>query len=303
MSNQSTKNHNLKIQLFKIGLIILGIILYSIGLKWFVYHANILPGGFTGLSVLLQKLVQNSTGVFIPITIYNVGFNIIPAMLSYKYVGKKFTIISFIILFLFNIIADNIPSVTINTGEDSQLISAIFGGVLCGLGASFWFRSGASGGGTDFIAMTVSTLYHKTIFGFIMAFNILLIIIQGILFGWDSAFYSIIYQYCSMQAITIAYRHYEARTIFIITTKPDEVAKALIENTGHSTTKFDGIGCYSHNQKSMLYTVVTQPEVRYITHIAKKFDPNSFINIMKSNEVQGNFKYLSVDKDEIDLNF
>ena len=299
MSNLTKKAINFKVLFYKIGLIIFGTAIYSIGLKWFIYSAKILPGGFTGLSVLLQELVYNSTKIQIPITVYNVSFNIFPAILSYKYVGKKFTIISFIILFLFNFIADNIPIVQLN---DDPLISAIFGGILCGIGASFWFRSGASGGGTDFIAMTVSTLYHKTIFGFVMAFNILLIIIQGFLFGWSSAFHSIIYQYCCTQAITLGYRHYEARTIFIITTKADELSKALIEGTGHSTTKFNGIGCYSHNAKSMLYTVVTQPEVRYIIHIAKECDPNAFINVMKSNEVQGNFKYLAVDKDEIDLN-
>ena len=279
-----TKNiSKYKISTMKFFIIVLGIALYSIGLKWFAYPANILPGGFTGLSVLLQKVVHNSTGILLPITFYNISFNIVPAIFSYKFVGKRFTIISFIILFLFNFIADNIPSVTLN---NDPLISAIFGGILCGFATSLWFRCGTSGGGT----------------GYILAFNILLIIVQGILFGWDDAFYSIIYQYCSTQAITLTYRHYEARTIFIITTKPDEVSKALIENTGHSTTKFDGIGCFTNAPKSMLYTVVTQPEVRYITQITKNHDPDAFINIIKSNEVQGNFKYLSVDKDELDMN-
>lgn len=298
MSVKTNKVNKPRIILMKLFLIVLGIALYSVGLKWFVYQANILPGGFTGLSVLLQKIVYNKTNVLIPITVYNIAFNIFPAILSYKYVGKKFTIASFIILFLFNFIADNMPSVTLN---NDPLILAIFGGILCGFGASLWFRSGASGGGTDFIAMTLSSRYHIQAFGYVLAFNILLISIQGILFGWDKAFYSIIYQYCSTQAITLSYRHYEARTIFIITTKPNEVSRALIENTGHSTTKFDGIGCFTNNQKSMLYTVVTQPEVRYITHIAKKYDPDAFINIVKSNEVQGNFHYLSVDKDELDM--
>ena len=295
-----TKNMSkYKISTMKFFIIVLGISLYSIGLKWFAYPANILHGGFTGLSVLLQKVVHNSTGILLPITFYNISFNIVPAIFSYKFVGKRFTIMSFIILFLFNFIADNIPSVTLN---NDPLISAIFGGILCGFATSLWFRCGTSGGGTDFIAMTLSSKYHIQVFGYILAFNILLIIVQGILFGWDDAFYSIIYQYCSTQAITLTYRHYEARTIFIITTKPDEVSKALIENTGHSTTKFDGIGCFTNAPKSMLYTVVTQPEVRYITQITKKHDPDAFINIMKSNEVQGNFKYLSVDKDELDMN-
>lgn len=291
---------NFKKLIIKVALIFCGILCYSIGLKWFVYPANILPAGFTGLSLLLQKLVYNATNVLLPVTVYNIAWNIIPAILSYKFVGKKFTIVSFIILFLFNFIADNIPSVNLTS---DPLIAAIFGGILCGFGASLWFRCGVSGGGTDFVAMTLSSKFHIQSFGIIMCFNVILILIQGILFGWDFAFYSIIYQYVSTQAINLFYRHYEARTIFIITDKADEVSSEMIKKSGHSSTRFKGIGSYSKNEKSMLYTVVTQPEVRKITNIIKKCDPHAFINVVKSNEVQGNFSYLSVEQDDIDMNY
>ena len=300
MSETIKKTINVKKMTVKLALIFCGILCYSIGLKWFVYPANVLPAGFTGLSLLMQKLVFNATQILIPITIYNLCWNIVPALLSYKFVGKKFTIISFIILFSFNFLADNIP--TINLTND-PLIAAIFGGIICGFGASLWFKSGVSGGGTDFVAMTLSSKFHIQSFGIIMAFNIVLVLIQGILFGWDFAFYSIIYQYVSTQAINLFYRHYEARTIFIITNKPDEVSSAMIKKSGHSSTRFNGIGSYTKNEKSMLYTVVTQPEVRPITQIIKKCDPDAFINVMKSNEIQGKFNYLSVEKDYIEMNY
>lgn len=289
-----------KKSIIKILLICGGILCYSIGLRWFVYSANILPAGFTGLSVLMQRLVNKYANVLIPITVYNVAWNLIPALLSYRFVGKKFTIASFIILFLFNFTADSIPAISLTS---DPLIASIFGGIFCGFGASLWFRCGVSGGGTDFIAMTLSSKYHIQPFSLIMAFNIMLISLQGLLFGWDFAFYSIIYQYVSTQAINLFYRHYEARTIFIITTKAEEVAAAMIERTGHSSTKFNGIGSYSNNEKSMLYTVVTQPEVRKITQIIKHCDKDAFINVMKSNEIQGNFNYLSIEQDDIDLNY
>lgn len=284
----------------KLFLVLLGILSYSIGLKWFVYSANILPAGFTGLSVLSQRLVEKHFGILLPITIYNVAWNLGPALLSFKIVGKKFTVISFVVLFLFTFVADSIPTVTL---AKEPLVSAIFGAILCGFGGSLWFRCGVSGGGTDFVAMSLSTKYHIQPFGYIMAFNICLILIQGIIYGWDYAFYSIIYQYVCTQTINASYRHYEARTIFIITTKPEEVSSSLIEKSGHSSTRFNGIGSFSKNEKYMLYTVVTQPEVRQVTQIIKKCDPEAFINIMKSNEVQGNFNYLSIEQDDIDMNY
>ncbi len=279
---------------------LLGIVLYSIALKWFIYPANILPAGFTGLSIILQKEILRSTGVLLPVTIFNISFNLIPAIFSFFIVGKIFTLSSFAIMFLFSIIADFIPYINLTS---DPLICAIFGGLLCGYGASFWFRCGTSGGGTDFVAMSLSSKFHVQTFTWIMAFNIFLIIIQGVLYGWTYSFYSIIYQYFSTQALNLSYRHYEARTIFIVTQNAEGVANAMLEGTGHSSTVFHGIGSYSKNEKTMLYTVVTQPEVRKITNIIKKQDPMAFINIVKSNDVQGNFTYLPVDQDDIDTNY
>lgn len=284
----------------KFALIILGIITYSIGLKWFVSSSNIIPAGFTGMGYLLQKLFIKYMNVELPLTVFNVTLNIIPACISYRILGKRFTIISFIIMFAFTFVADLIP---LKVLTPDPLLAAIFGGILCGFGASLWFRSGVSGGGTDFIALSMSAKYHVQTFSYVMAFNIVLIIIQGIIYGLEPAFYSIVYQYVSTQAINTFYRHYEARTIFIITEKPTLVSKALIKESGHSSTILDGIGSYTKNEKSMIYTVVTQPEVRKVTNIVKKYDPNAFVNVLRSNEIQGNFKYLPVDIDDVDENY
>ena len=277
-----------------------GIILYAIALKWFIYPANILPTGLTGLSYLLQRLINDNFQILIPITVFNIIVNAIPAAFCFFIVGKAYTINSFIIMFLFSFIADYIPYVPLTS---DPMVCAIFGGILCGYGAALWFRCGVSGGGSDFIAMSLSAKFHIQTFGWIMGFNIVLILIQGVLYGWEYSFYSIIYQYVMTQAINLSYRHYEARTLFIVTTKAKEITDALIQETGHSSTMMDGIGSYSRQQKAVLYTVVTQPEVRKITGIIRKVDPMAFVNIIKSTDVQGNFTYLPIDTDDIDTNF
>ena len=110
-------------------LILLGIFLYSIALKCFVYPSNILPSGLTGLSYLCQKLINNNFGILIPITIFNIAFNAIPAICCFFIVGKAYTATSFIILFAFSFIADYIPSLTLTS---DPMICAIFGGILGG---------------------------------------------------------------------------------------------------------------------------------------------------------------------------
>ena len=284
----------------KSALILLGILLYAVSLKWFIYQANILPTGLTGLSYLAQRLISNHFNVTIPITVFNLLFNAIPAAFCFVIVGRGYTVNSFIIMFLFSFIADYIPYVKLTT---DPMICAIFGGLLGGYGASLWFRCGVSGGGTDFIAMSLSTKLHIQTFGYVLAFNIFLVLVQGLLYGWEHSFYSIIYQYVMTQAINLSYRHYEARTIIVVTENPDYISEALLEHTGHSSTVLHGKGSYSKKDKTILYTVVTQPELRKVTSIIRKKDPTAFINVMKSTDIQGNFTYLPVYKDDIDTNF
>ena len=284
----------------KTALILVGILLYSVALKWFVYQANILPTGLTGLSYLAQRLVADHFNVTIPITVFNLLFNAVPALFCFFIVGKAYTVNSFIIMFLFSFIADNIPTVTLTT---DPMVCAIFGGLLSGYGASLWFRCGVSGGGSDFIAMSLSTKLHIQTFGWILGYNIFLVIVQGILYGWDLSFYSIIYQYVMTQAINLSYRHYEARTIFIVTEKPANISEAILDATGHSLTMLQATGSYSKKDKTMLYTVVTQPELRKVTNIIRKQDPMAFVNVVKSTDIQGNFTYLPVYMDDIDTNY
>ena len=284
----------------KIALILIGILLYSISLKWFIYQADILPTGLTGLSYLAQRLIADNFNVTILITIFNLLLNAIPALFCFFIVGKAYTINSFIIMFLFSFIADYVPYVELTK---DPMICAIFGGLIGGYGASLWFRCGVSGGGTDFVAMSLSTKLHIQTFGWVLGFNIILIIIQGLLYGWELSFYSIIYQYVMTQAINLSYRHYEARTIIVVTEKPDNISNALLEGTGHSSTVLHGTGSYSKKDKTILYTVVTQPEVRKVTGIIRKQDSTAFVNIVKSTDIQGNFTYLPVYTDDIDTNY
>lgn len=276
----------------KIALIIIATITYAIGIKWFVYNGGIIPGGATGLAILIQRILLKTLKLQLPLTVISLALNIIPAIYAYKIIGKQFTIFSFIIMFAMTFLTDILP---VNEITTTPMLCSIFGGFLCGIAAVILYRCGVSTGGTDFIAMSLSTKYNIRTFEYVMAFNILLILIQGFTDSFDAALYSIIYQFTNNQVINTFYRHYEARTIFIITNKPDEISDMFIQSSTHSITKLDGTGAYTKKKKSMLYVVVTQPEVRKFSELIKRIDPDAFVNIMQSNEIQGNFKYLPIN--------
>ena len=113
--------------------------------------------------------------------------------------------------------------------------------------------------------------------------------IAGLLFGWEKALYSIIYQYVSTQVIESRYQRYKFSTLHMITNHPEEVSQAIFKNTRHGVTKLQAEGMYSKSEKTMLYMVVNAFEVNDVVSAAKEADPKIFITISKADKIVGNY--------------
>lgn len=287
MDNQEKKKQLMR----KIGLVIFAILVYAFNLKAFVYNANLISSGITGLSIFVQRLLHDFAHLEVPLTLVSMTLNIIPATIAWIVVGKKFTIVSFIIVNIMTFVTDLLPVMVIT---NDQIVSAVFAGILNGFSLGLILKLGFSSGGTDFISIAVAKKYHIPIFNYVMIFNIILICIQGMVYGFDQALYSIVFQFVTTQVINYLYKHFEKRTLFIITDKPDEISKAVIEHSEHSVTKIQGVGGFSGKEKNVLYLIVTEPELKFILQLIKDTDRDAFINVVKSNEVSGNFHYLPV---------
>jgi uncharacterized membrane-anchored protein YitT (DUF2179 family) len=118
-----------------------------------VRAGGLFPGGFSGLTILIQDIASKFFDIEIAYSTIYLPLNLIPVYIGFKYVGKKFTIYSFYVVFLSSILADLLPSVHIT---DDVLLVAVFGGILGGAGVSLCLISGASAGGTDFISIYMS---------------------------------------------------------------------------------------------------------------------------------------------------
>ena len=276
-----------KTQFFiKIFMILLGSVIMAVNINTLTNSGGLLPGGFTGVTLLLQEIILNKFGVKIPFSTFIWIMNIIPAIVCYKYVGKKFTIYSCVVIVLASLLTDIIPSYTFT---NDILLCAIFGGILNGIAMSCFLQVGATSGGTDFIAMFISHKTGKDAWNFILMGNVVVLLIAGILFGWNKALYSIIYQYASTQVLNILYKKYQKTTVLIITQKHEEVYQVIHQVSNHGATVFDGKGCYNNSDKKLLYTVISSAEENDVIKAIRKVDPDSFINCLETKNLYGKF--------------
>ncbi len=280
------KQPPLKIPLVRILLVCTGAFLMALNIKMFTKTGNILPGGFTGLSLLIQELVQKFFHVEFPFAPISYALNMIPVVLSFIFIGKRYTIYSCIMIVLSGFFTDFIPVIHIT---DNILMAAIFGGLLNAFAIFLCLISGATSGGTDFIAIFISEKTGRDSWNYILAFNMVILSIAGFVFNFEQALYSIIFQFTSTMALQTLYGRYQRVTIFIVTENPELCYKIIKDETNHDATELRGIGCFKKTCKTVLYSVISKDEANKVTAKLKKEDKTSFINVIKSENIVGKF--------------
>jgi len=264
--------------------------LMSFNIKTFVHAGGLVPGGFTGLSLLIQQICLRFGNFTLPFSIPFYILNAVPAAVCFKFIGKKFTLYSALAIFVTGLLADWMPSMFIDIIQlHDTLLSAVFGGVLNGFSIALCLYADATSGGTDFIAIFISERYHKDAWNYIFMGNCVILAVAGYLFGLDKALYSIIFQFATTMALSALYRNYQQRTLLIITNKPELIYSVINEKTHHGATCFDGFGSYEKKSRTLLYSVVTASQIKALIPAIRKIDGEAFINVLKTDQLTGRF--------------
>jgi uncharacterized membrane-anchored protein YitT (DUF2179 family) len=270
----------------RILVIVMASLIMAANIKTFVQTGGLYPGGATGLTILIQRMAEMYLGIVIPYTLVNLLLNAVPIYIGFRYIGKKFTLYSCLMIFLTGIFTDMLPGIVIT--YDTLLIS-VFGGMINGLAVSLCLMVEATSGGTDFIAIYLSDKKGVDSFNIVLAFNAVILSLAGILFGWDKALYSIIFQYVSTQMLHVLYKKYQQETLFIVTNRPEEVCEAVFRVSHHGATVLEGEGSYEHCERNVVYSVVSGAESKKVIRAVKEADGKAFINAVKTQQLSGRF--------------
>ena len=265
---------------------IIGSVIMAVNIKTFVRAGGLYPGGFNGVTLLIQTVCDRYFDVTVPFSPISLALNAIPAIISFKAIGKKFTLNTSILIVLTSILTDIVPSMSIT--QDTLLIS-VFGGLINGAAISIALIGGTSTGGTDFIAIYFAEKKNKDVWNYILMGNAAVLLAAGYLFGWDKALYSIIFQYTSTQTIHLLYQAYKKVTLFVVTENPEAVYQAIYEVTNHSATEFAATGMYSNERRKMIYSVVSTVEAKVLIRRVMEADPKAFVNVVKTDTLIGRF--------------
>ena len=266
--------------------VLLACVLMAVNIKTFVRTGGLYPGGATGLTVLIQRIAETYFHVAVPYSLVNFILNAIPVYIGFRFIGKKFTLFSVLMILVTGFLTDLIPPRVIT--YDTLLI-AIFGGIINGTVISLCLSADATTGGTDFISIYLSQKHGMETWNLILGFNTVILLTAGYFFGWDKALYSIIFQYVSTQTLHMLYRNYQRQTLIIVTEKAQLICDEIHRICHHGATILDGEGSHAHAALKVVYSVVSGSDRKRIIAAVHKIDPNAFINAIESKEIRGHF--------------
>ena len=208
----------------------LAAVIMAFNLNSFIDTGDLFPGGFAGVTLLILRSLEKFAGITLPYSAIFLPLNSVPIFIGLKFLGRKFTMYSIYVTILSSILTDLLPSFPITY---DILLICLFGGIINGASISLCLLVGASGGGTDFISIFLSEKKGIDAYNYIFAANVVILTAAGLLFGWDKALYSIVYQFCTTQVIQTLFKRYDKTTLLIITDLPNVVYARITDYTRH----------------------------------------------------------------------
>jgi uncharacterized membrane-anchored protein YitT (DUF2179 family) len=170
------------------------------------------------------------------------------------------------------------------------LLCALFGGMISGIGSGLAIRYGGAMDGIEVMAVIFAKRLGISVGTFVMAYNVILYIICGLAIqSWILPLYSIVTYMAALKTVDFIVEGLDrAKSAMIITTKADEICKALSEAFETGTTKIDAVGGYSNSSKTVVYFVVNRFQVTRMKDIVREIDPKAYITISEVADVFAN---------------
>lgn len=280
----------IKITVKRLVLLALGALVAALNLKTFREAGGIIPGGFTGLTILTNEIVERFFGIKLPFSVVYYILNAIPVYIGFRYIGKWFTIFSCVNVILTGVFTDNIPPGILDyLNLHDHLLCAVFGGIFSSISVVICLNAEATSGGTDFIAIYFSEKKGTDTWNYIFVANCVMLVIAAVVFEAEKALYSVIYQYAATMTLRALYKGYQQKTLLVITDKAEEITRLIRDTTNHDTTLFTGVGSYTGKNHIMIYSVVSSSEAHILASAIKEIDANAFTNVLRTDLLHGRF--------------
>ena len=263
--------------------------LMSLGVVWIFNSEQIVPGGVTGIGIIIENLTKGmgngETGI--PVWLSNLVINIPLFICGYFLLEKKSMIRTAYTTAVSTVFMAAIPTFPLATQD--KLLNMILGGVMFGCAYGLMFRQNASSGGIDLMALILNHLRHDI--GaplFLRGIDLAIVVAGGLAFGFENMLYAVIAIAISTKlsdVIVQGLRH--GKLVYIISSHCEEIKACIMNEIGRGVTVLNTRGGYTNEGRVMIISVLSSRQLVELKDKIRTIDENSFLIVGQVTEVFG----------------
>lgn len=255
---------------------------YAAGISLFIDPNRIAPGGVTGISIILSRVVPMNTGTLILL------FNIPIFVFAVWKFGFRLAVSTIYATALISVFTNLLAVFPAATGD--RMLAAIAGGILSAVSIGVIFRAGATTGGMDIIVKALRLrLPHLKTGNLFFAADAVVVTVSGIVFrDIDAALYAAVTATCTSFVLDIVlYGRDEAKLLYIISARPVEITARILKELDIGLTMIEGRGAYSGDRKQVLMCAMKKTVFPRVERIVREEDADSFMIVTSASEIFG----------------
>lgn len=262
-------------------------LIFGFTMKFFLIPGNIFSAGVPGLAQIINHFVKGGPLENI-LTTGNLYFiiNIPLLILSYYKLGKDFTILTIVVVFISSQTTNFFPVTHVS---ENPLVNAIMGGVLSGLGAGITIKYGMSGGGFDILSIFLARQFGVNVGPVTFLANLIIVLGSGLIYNWETAIFTIIAIFVTSRMIDTIHTGEQRLTAFVVTNDAAAVTASIRSRLIRGTTILDARGGYTGDKRDVLMVVINRYELHDLQLAIAESDEKAFVNIIQSSKVMGQF--------------
>lgn len=261
---------------------IVGSFIMAFAVSFFLLPNELSSGGFSGIATIFYYKLKIPMGVTIA------SLNIPLFLIAGYKIGKKFFLKSIIGTLSLSIFIDILD--TFNSFTNDKMLSAIYGGILTGIGTAIILKSHSSTGGSDLLTNIIKKYNNKIELGRVITIIDAIIVLMNVVFlkKIEIGLYSAIAIYLMGLMIDIVFEGiFFSKLIFIISEKNELIAKEIQNKANRGITGLEGKGMYKNKEKLILMCAVGRRDIANIKKMIKKIDKEAFVVVTNCREVLG----------------
>ncbi|MFH1880663.1 MAG: YitT family protein [Bacillota bacterium] len=267
------------------ALLTLGSLLIAIGVYFFKFPNHFSTGGVSGISIILTHYFPA-----ISPAAYMFVINQLLLLAGFMIFGRSFGVRTAFCSIVMSGAAWVLEAlVPLSAPLTSQpLMELIFAVSLPAIGSAILFNLESSSGGTDIVAMVLRKFTSLNIGVSLLIGDFLITLTALAAFGVETGLFSILGLMIKAVVVDLVLENIKVHKSFqIITSKPEAIVRFIVEELHRGATELHGEGAFTHQDKTVILTVVSRAQAVKLRRFVKETDPFSFIVITNTGEIIG----------------